>query len=103
MKIKEVISWGFILLASVMIFIGRIYDERLEILGVNFSVILSSSFILFALPILFSFRSIKLNSTKRWFYSFLIVIIFSPILWGFYDAVDYGFERYLNFLILIIL
>lgn len=102
MKIKEVISWGFILLASVMIFIGRIYDERLEILDINFSIILSGSFILFALPILFSFRSIKLTPTKRWFYSFLSVIIFSPILWAFYDVVDYGFEKYLNFLILII-
>jgi len=102
MKIKEVISWGFILLASVVIFIGRIYDERLEVLDINFSIILSGSFILFALPILFSFRSIKLTPTKRWFYSFLSVIIFSPILWAFYDVVDYGFEKYLNFLILII-
>ena len=102
MRINNLISFTYILFAAAIIAIGRIYDERLELLGLNFSVFISGFFILLSCIMIISIRSIKLTSTRALFYMFLCIILFSPILWGFYDFIDYGIEKYLNFSILII-
>ena len=102
MLLKDIYSWIFILIASAMIAVGRVYDERLEIGGVNFSIILSSLFIIFSIPLFSSVKSFKINSSKRYLFGFLALIFFSPILWGFYGLTEYGIEKYVNFVVIII-
>ena len=102
MQIKYIYAWAFTLLASAVIAIGRIYDERLEFMGINFSIILSAFYILSFIPLVISIKSIKLNSVKRLLYYFLFVLVFSSALWIIYGFVDYGVLKYLNFIILII-
>ena len=102
MKIKHIYTWIFILLATAVIAIGRIYDERLEIMDVNLSIVLSVSYILFFIPLILSIKLIKLNFVKRLLYYFLFFFFFSSVLWIVFGFVDYGFFKYLNFIVLII-
>ena len=102
MLLRDIYSWLLIFMASVMITIGRVYDERLEIGGVNFSIILSVLFIILFLPMLFSIKSVQITSSNRYLFGFLALILFSPILWGFYGVNDYGIEKYINFVVIII-
>ena len=71
MRINNLISFTYILCAAAIIAIGRIYDERLELLGLNFSVFISGFFILLSCIMIISIRSIKLTSTRALFYMFL--------------------------------
>tara|TARA_B100001758_G_scaffold247953_1_gene269024 strand:+ start:7357 stop:8526 length:1170 start_codon:yes stop_codon:yes gene_type:complete len=102
MKIKNIYTWIFTLLASAMVAIGRMYDERLEFMGVNYSILLSVCYILSSIPLLLSIKSIKLNSVKRLLYYFLFILFFSSLLWLVYGFIEYGVLKYLNFVILII-
>lgn len=102
MLLRDIYSWLLIFMTSVMITIGRVYDERLEIGGVNFSIILSVLFIILFLPMLFSIKSVQLTSSNRYLFGFLALILFSPILWVFYGVNDYGIEKYINFVVIII-
>ena len=103
MKIKNIFSWIYILLACAMLAIGRVYDERLEFFGINLSIIFSVSFLLLSIPLLFSIKRVKHFNTKRLFYYFLaITIIFPPILCSYFDYDDFGFEKYFNFIFIVI-
>ena len=99
MKIKYIYTWIFALLASAVIAIGRIYDERLEFISINFSIALSVFYILFSIPLLLSIKSIRLNFTKRLLYCFLFFLVFSSLLWIIYGFTDYGLQKYFNFII----
>ena len=91
MKYKNIFSLLYLLLACAMLAIGRLYDERLEFFGINLSLILSISFLLFSIPLLFSIKNIKIYSTKRFLYFFLlIVIILTPILFMYFDYENLG-------------
>ena len=89
-------------MTSVMIAIGKVYDERLEIAGVNFSIILSVFYVILFFPMLFSIRAIQFTLSKGYLYAFLALILFSPILWGFHGVTEYGIEKYINFVVIII-
>ena len=89
-------------MTSVMIAIGKVYDERLEIAGVNFSIILSVFYVILFFPMLFSIRAIQFTLSKVYLYAFLALILFSPILWGFHGVTEYGIEKYINFVVIII-
>ena len=89
-------------MTSVMIAIGKVYDERLEIAGVNFSIILSVFFVILFFPRLFSIRAIQFTLSKGYLYAFLALILFSPILWSFHGVTEYGIEKYINFAVIII-
>ena len=103
MKYKNSFSWIYILLACAMLAIGRLYDERLEFFGINLSIILSVSFLLLSIPLLLSIKRVKHFNTKRLFYYFLsIIIIFPPILCSYFDYDDFGFEKYFNFIFIVI-
>ena len=62
MKINKVTDLFYILLASAMLAIGRVYDSRLEVFDFNFSYFFSIPFIL--LSILFLSSKIKIYFNK---------------------------------------
>lgn len=93
----------FILLACGMLAIGRLYDERLEFFEINVSLFMSIAFFLFSIPLLFSIKRIKLYNTKLFLYFFLLVILFlSPILALYCGYDTYGFQKYFNFILIVI-
>jgi len=103
MRIKNIFSWIYILLACAMLAIGRLYDERLEFFGINLSVILSISFLLLSIPLLFSIKRVKLFNTKRLFYYFLLVILILPLILCLYLNYDaFGVKKYFNFIFIVI-
>ena len=103
MKHKNIFSWIYILLACAMLAIGRVYDERLEFFGINLSIIFSVSFLLLSIPLLFSIKRVKHFNTKRLFYYFLlIIIILPPMLCLYFDYDTFGFEKYFNFIFIVI-
>ena len=103
MKYKNIFSWLYLLLACAMLAIGRLYDERLDFFGINLSLILSVSFLLLSIPLLFSIKKIKIYSTKRFLYSFLlIVIILTPILFLYFDYEHLGLLKYINFIFIVV-
>ena len=103
MKYKNSFSWIYILLACAMLAIGRLYDERLEFFGINLSIILSITFLVFSIPLLFSIKNIVIYSTKRFFYYFLLIlIILPPILFLYFDYEDLGLIKYFNFIFIVV-
>jgi O-antigen ligase len=102
MKSKGIVSWIFPLLATGVIAVGRVYDERLFYFGMNISLIISSCFIIYSLLFLASIKNVRLFPTKRIFYLFLSILIVSPLFWGFYNVTEYGLYKYINFIFLIV-
>tara|TARA_B100000214_G_scaffold141453_1_gene101127 strand:- start:6247 stop:7416 length:1170 start_codon:yes stop_codon:yes gene_type:complete len=102
MLFKDIYSWLYIIIASGMIAIGRLYDERLELGGVNFSIILSLLFILFSIPFLPSIKNVKICSSKMYLFIFLLLVVLSPILWFPYGFTEYGLYKYINFIFVVI-
>lgn len=108
MSFKDMYSWIYILLASAMIAVGRIYDERITVFDINLSIILSALYIIFSIPILASIRSVVFSRSKRLLYGFYFLIIFiTPILWLYYGfpldtKIAPGLEKYYNFILIVI-
>ena len=102
MLLKNIYSWVYILIAASMIAIGRVYDERLELLDLNFSILLSSLFIILSIPLCISVKSISFSSSSRLLYLFMVSVAISPLLWPFYGANEYGVEKYVNFTLIIL-
>tara|TARA_B100000795_G_scaffold20375_1_gene13599 strand:- start:1340 stop:2563 length:1224 start_codon:yes stop_codon:yes gene_type:complete len=103
MKGNSFFSWVFMFSACALLAIGRIFDERLSVLDVNFSVIISAIYLFAALVILFSISSVTVNKTKFSFYLFYFsCLVMPPILWVFFGVNGYGAEKYVNFLLIII-
>ena len=100
---RSILSWVFTISACAILAIGRIYDERLSILDVNFSVIISVLYLFSALAILVTISSLSINKTKFIFYLFYFsCLVMTPILWIFFGVNGYGTEKYFNFLLIII-
>ena len=103
MNIKIINSWIFLLASCALLAIGRIYDERLEILGLNFGIFVSVIYIVSVIFMLFSIKTISLSKSKILLYLFyLLAIIITPILWLIFDITDYGIEKAINFCIIVI-
>jgi len=103
MKGNTFFSWVFMFSACSLLAIGRIYDERLSILDVNFSVIISVIYLFAVVNILFSITKVSINKTKFSFYLFYFsCLVMSPILWVFFGVNGYGVEKYINFLLIIV-
>jgi O-antigen ligase len=103
MKGNPFFSWVFMFSACALLAIGRIYDERLSILDVNLSVIISTIYLFAVLIILFSITSVSVNKTRFIFYFFYFsCLVMTPILWVFFGVNGYGAEKYINFLLIII-
>ena len=103
MKANNLFLWSYTLLLSAMLAIGRIYDERLEILGINLSLIISVTYIVFSIFLLFSIKDLRITKTKILLYVFyFLVISITPILWLVYGVIEYGFLKYLNYILIVI-
>ena len=103
MRNRAIFSWVFMLSSCALLAIGRIYDERLSVLDINLSVIISVIYLFTTIPILLSIKNIGINKTKFLFYLFyLFCLIMTPILWFFFGINDYGVEKYINFLLIIV-
>ena len=98
---RDILMSLFILACGAMMAVGRFYDERLELFGVNFSIIFSSIFISLFFSILFLIKTIRIDLNKILFYAFYCILIISNlILWILFDATDYGIDKFLNFLLI---
>ena len=103
MRNKPIFYWVFMLSACALLAIGRMYDERLLILNINLSVIISIFYLVTIIPILLSIKRISINKTKFFFYLFyFLCLIMAPILWVFFGVNGYGTEKYINFLLIIV-
>ena len=98
---RDILLSLFILSCGAMMAIGRFYDERLELFGINFSIILSSIFIILFFSTLLLIKSIKINLNKILLYGFYFILIISNlVLWIVYDATDYGLEKFINLVLI---
>jgi len=103
MLVKTFISWVFLFSSCALLAIGRVYDERLEIFDINIGVVLSIIYLLSVVLMLFSIKKILLSKSKILFYLFyLLAILITPILWLIFDFNEYGFEKALNFWLIVI-
>ena len=64
MLIKDIYSWIYILFVAAMLAIGKLYDERLEVFEFNFSIVLSSLFIILSIPLFAAIKKIHINSSR---------------------------------------
>jgi O-antigen ligase len=95
--------WIFILSSCALLAIGRVYDERLEIADINIGVLLSIIYFVSVIFILSSIKKTILSKSKALFYSFyLLTLLMTPFLWFVFDITDYGFEKAINFWLIVI-
>ena len=98
---RDILLLIFILSAGVMMAIGRFYDERLSLLGINFSIIFSSIFMVLFFSVLFLVKSIKIDLNKILLYIFYCLLIISClILWSIYGVTDYGLVKFFNLVLI---
>ena len=98
---RDILLSLFIIACGGMMAIGRFYDERLELFGINFSIILSSIFIVLFFSVSFLIKSIKINLNKILLYIFYFILIISNlVLWSVYGATDYGLEKFINLILI---
>ena len=91
----------FSIFAVSMLAIGRFYDSRLVVYGVNLSVIISSLYSIFAISSILLFQKTPVSVYKLIRFLFYSSIIISTlILWTIYGVTDYGFEKLLNFVLI---
>ena len=98
---RDILLSLFIISCGVMMAIGRFYDERLALLGINFSIIFSSIFMVLFFSVLFLFKSTKIDLNKILLYIFYcFLIISSLILWIIYGVTDYGLVKFFNLVLI---
>ena len=103
MKVNNLFNWVFLLSACALLAIGRVYDERLTIYSVNLVIVISLVYISALAFILFSVKSIGWSKSKLLFYSlYLFMFISTPVLWIVFDVNLYGFEKFMNFWIIVV-
>ena len=103
MSAKTINSWIFLFLSCALLAIGRVYDERLEIAEINLGIFLSVIYLVSVIFMLFSIKKTILSKSKVLFYSFyLLALLMTPILWLVFDVTDYGFEKAINFWLIVI-
>jgi len=103
MKVNNLFNWVFLLSACALLAIGRVYDERFTIYSVNLVIVLSLVYISALAFILFSVKSIVWSKSKLLFYSlYLFMFVSTPVLWIVFDVNLYGFEKFMNFWIIVV-
>jgi O-antigen ligase len=103
MSAKTINSWIFLFFSCALLAIGRVYDERLEIAEINLGIFLSVIYLVSVIFMLFSIKKTILSKSKVLFYSFyLLALLMTPILWLVFDVTDYGFEKAINFWLIVI-
>ena len=103
MKGNAFFSWVFMFSACALLAIGRVYDDRLVVAGINLVVIVSVVYLISLLILFSSIKKIVFSKSKILLYSFyLLVLITGPILWLIFDVTEFGFEKFINFWLIIV-
>ena len=103
MLIKNIFMWIVVLATSALLAIGRIYDERLSINEFNLALFISIVFLTIAFLLISNIKKIAFTKSKLLLYLFYLSILFSsPFLWYFFDYTEYGLEKFINFLLIVI-
>ena len=103
MKGNAFFSWVFMFSACALLAIGRVYDDRLVIAGINLVVIVSVVYLISVLILFFSIKNTVFSKSKILLYSFyLLVLITGPVLWLIFDVTEFGFEKFINFWLIIV-
>lgn len=103
MKFKNLITLFFLFSASAELAIGRLYDERLSIFGINVSVVLSLIFVITSILFIASVKKVVMSKAKNLlfiFYAFILIV--TPILWSIFGFNEFGFLKFINFIIIVI-
>ena len=103
MKGNAFFSWAFMFSACALLAIGRVYDDRLVIAGINLVVIVSVVYLISVLILFSSIKKTVFSKSKVLLYSFyLLVLITGPMLWLIFDVTEFGFEKFINFWLIIV-
>ena len=103
MKFHNLLSFFFVLSASAVIAIGRLYDERLSLFGINISIVISFVFLFTSVLYIYSIKSIKISKPKfNLFLFYLFILLITPILWMIFGVIDFGLYKFLNFILITI-
>ena len=103
MKFKNLTTLLFLFSASAELAIGRLYDERLSILEINFSVVLSLIFVITSILFISSIKKVVMSRAKKLLFVFYaLIIIVTPILWSIYGFNEFGFLKFINFILITI-
>ena len=103
MKGNAFFSWTFMFSACALLAIGRVYDDRLVIAGINLVVIVSVVYLISVLILFSSIKKTVFSKSKILLYSFyLLVLITGPMLWLIFDITEFGFEKFINFWLIIV-
>ena len=71
MKFKNLITLLFLFSASAELAIGRLFDERLSIFGINVSVVLSLIFVITSIFFIASIKKVVMSRLKNYSLSFM--------------------------------
>ena len=92
MKFNNLLSFFFVFSAAAVIAIGRLYDERLSIFGINISVVISFVFLFTSVLYISSIKNLKISKPKfNLFLFYLFILLITPILWMTFGVVEFGF------------
>jgi hypothetical protein len=101
MRANRILIIMFVLVAGSILAIGRLYDHRLEVFGVNLTIILSSIYCIIWLSIFLLINQLELTTSKFLQYIFFsISIITNLLLWVIFDVNQYGLIKFFNFMII---
>ena len=103
MKFKNLITLLFLFSASAELAIGRLFDERLSIFGINVSVVLSLIFIITSIFFIASIKKVLMSKAKKLlFFFYALILIVTPILWSIFGFNEFGFLKFINFIVITI-
>ena len=103
MKFNNLLSFFFVFSAAAVIAIGRLYDERLSLFGINISVVISLVFLFTSVLYISSIKNLKISKPKfNLFLFYLFLLLITPILWMTFGVVEFGLFKFLNFILITI-
>jgi len=108
MKIKSIFSFLYVSTAAAMLGIGRLYDERLEVFGINLSFIISSFYFITSFLLLLTINKVTFSKSKYLLYGFYsLVVLVTPLLWLIFGmpeviGISPGLDRYISFIFITI-
>ncbi len=103
MKFKNLTTLLFLFSASAELAIGRLFDERLSIFGINVSVVLSLIFVITSILFIASIKKVVMSKAKKLLFVFYaLIVIVTPILWSIFGFSEFGFLKFINFIVITI-
>lgn len=103
MKFNNLLSLFFVFSAAAVIAIGRLYDERLSLFGINISVVISLVFLFTSALYISSIKNLKISKPKfNLFLFYLFLLLITPILWMTFGVNEFGLFKFLNFILITI-